>query len=118
MVTGTPGSRAPHLGVLAALVQLRPRQEGFCRDVFIEDSEDERRQGGEEEVEEDHLPVVDHGGAGEPAQELVPEQQVDIALPKESVAVNVGTCGQPVISCCWEPGTGPQADLELQAPHL
>lgn len=78
---------APYLGVLAALVQGRQCQECFRRDVLVEDSEDERRQGGEEEIEEYHLPVIDHGGAREAAEELVPEEQVDVALRAESVAV-------------------------------
>lgn len=82
-----PGrSRTPYLGVLAALVQLGQRQERLRRDVLVEDPEDERRQRGEEEIEEDHLPVIDHGGARETAEELVPEEQVDVALRADSVA--------------------------------
>lgn len=77
-------ARAPHLGVLATLIQLRQCQQGLHRDVLIEDSEDKRRQGGEEEIEEDHLPVINHGGAGEATEELVPEEQVDIALWEET----------------------------------
>lgn len=85
---GNPEShRVVALRVLATLVQLGQRQECLCRDVFIEDPEDQRRQGCEEEVEEYHLPVIDHGGAGETAEKLVPEEQVDVALQAESVAL-------------------------------
>ena len=80
-------ARPPYLGVLAALVQFRQRQECFHRDVFIKNSKDKRRQGSEEEVEEDQLPVVNHGGARETAEELVPEEQVDVALWAESMAL-------------------------------
>ena len=90
-----PPAWAPYLRVLATLVQLRQRQERFHRDVFIEDSEDKRRQGGEEEIEEDQLPVIDHGGARETAEELVPEEQVDVALQAENAALWVRTRGQP-----------------------
>lgn len=83
----SPPARAPYLRVLTTLVQLRQRQECFHRDVFIEDSEDKRRQGGEEEIEEDQLPVIDHGGARETTEELVPEEQVDVALQAEGAAL-------------------------------
>lgn len=82
-----PACLSPYLGVLATLVELGQCQQRFCRDIFIKDSEDDGWQGREEEVEEYHLPVIDHGGAREATEELVPEEQVDVALQAESVAL-------------------------------
>ena len=61
-------------------VELRNTQQHLCRDVLVHDPEHDGRQGGEEEVEENHQPVVDHGGAREATEELIPEQQVDVGL--------------------------------------
>jgi hypothetical protein len=72
---------------LATLVQFRQCQESFCRDIFIEDSEDDRRQRSEEEIEEYHLPVIDHGGARETTEELIPEKKVDVALQAKSMTL-------------------------------
>lgn len=61
-------------------VELRNTEQHLCRNVFVHDPEHDGRRGGEEEVEENHQPVVDHGGAGEATEELIPEQQVDVGL--------------------------------------
>lgn len=69
---------------LSSPVQLRDPQQHLCRQVFVHYPEHDGRRRGEEEVEEDHQPVVDHGGSREAAEELIPEQEVDIGLGEEA----------------------------------
>lgn len=73
-------STSTYLTLLPTLVQLGQCQQCFCRHIFIQDSKQERGHGRKEEIEEYHLPVVDHGGASEATEELIPEEQHDIAL--------------------------------------
>lgn len=49
--------------------------QSLCRHVFVQRAGDELREGGEHEVEEDQVPLIDHGRPGEPAVELIPEDQ-------------------------------------------
>ena len=66
--------------MLTDLVQLREGEQGRLGGVLVHDAMHDRGYWGEEEVEEYHEPVVDHGRAWEPAEELVPEQQSHIRL--------------------------------------
>lgn len=50
------------------------------RNLLVHDAEHDGWSGCEEEVEENHEPVVNHSRAREAAVELVPEQEVDISL--------------------------------------
>lgn len=68
---------------LSRPVQLRETQQCLRRNVFVHYPEHDGRGGGEEEVEENHQPVVYHGSAGEAAEELIPEQQVHVRLGAE-----------------------------------
>lgn len=61
-------------------IQFRNAQQHLCRNVFVHYPKHDGWGGGEEEVEENHQPVVNHSGAREAAEELIPEQQVHIGL--------------------------------------
>ena len=65
---------------LSGPVQLRNTQQHLSRKVLVHNSKHDGWSRGEEKVKKDHQPVVDHGGPGEAAEELIPEQQVHVGL--------------------------------------
>lgn len=69
---------------LSRPVQFRNAQQYLCRKVFVHYPKHDGRGRGEEEVEENHQPVVNHGSAREATEELIPEQQVHIGLRNTS----------------------------------
>ncbi len=69
-----------HLGGLSGLVELRHLHQSLCRQVLVQDAVDERRDRGEEQVEQDEDPGVGHDAPGETTEELIPEQQIHIHL--------------------------------------
>lgn len=69
-----------HLRCLCRLVKLRQLHQSVFRHVSVQHAVDERRDGGENEVEEDQNPRVGHHTPRETTEELIPEQQVHIGL--------------------------------------
>lgn len=69
---------------LPSPVQLRDTQQHLCREVFVQYPKHDGRRRGEKEVKKNHQPVVDHGSSREAAEELVPEQKVDVRLEEEA----------------------------------
>lgn len=65
---------------LSSPVQLGNTQQNLCRNVSVHYTKHDGWCRGEEEVEENHQPVVDHGGTREATEELIPEQQVHVGL--------------------------------------
>lgn len=62
-----------YLWVLSIHVELRQLLQGFCWHIFVQGASDELREGGEHQVEEDHIPLINHGWPREPTVELIPE---------------------------------------------
>lgn len=62
------------------MVKFRHSHQLLSRYVFVQDAVDERRNGGEEQVEEDQNPGVGHNAPRETTEELIPKQQVYIHL--------------------------------------
>lgn len=81
---------------LSSPVQLRDTQQHLCREVFVHYPKHDGWRRGEEEVEKNHQPVVDHGSCGEATEELVPEQEVDVGLEEEA------NIGQNIPSLMWK----------------
>lgn len=65
-------------------VQFRNPQQDLGRNIFVKDPKQNGRRRGEEEVEENHQPVVDHRSTSKSTEELVPEQKVHIGLEKNT----------------------------------
>lgn len=55
-------------------------EEHVRRNLTVHDAKHDGWTGCEDEVKENHEPVVNHGRAREAAEELVPEQEVDVSL--------------------------------------
>lgn len=55
-------------------------EEHVRRNLTVHDAKHDGWTGCEDEVKENHEPVVNHGCARESAEELVPEQEVDVSL--------------------------------------
>lgn len=81
---------------LSSPVQLRNTQQHLCREVFVHYPKHDGWHRGEEEVEKNHQPVVNHGSSGEATEELVPEQKVDVGLEEEA------NLGQNIPSTMWK----------------
>lgn len=69
-----------HPSMLAPFIEFRQVEEHVGRNLPVHDAKHDGWSGCEEEVEENHEPVVNHGCAREAAKELVPEQEVNISL--------------------------------------
>lgn len=80
---------------LSCPVQLRDTQQHLCREVFVHYPKHDGWRRGEEEVEKNQQPVVDHGSSREATEELVPEQEIDVGLEEEA------NLGQIVPSMTW-----------------
>lgn len=65
----------PYLWVLTIHVELRQLLQGFCWHIFVKGAGDELREGGEHQVEEDQIPLIDHCWPREPTVELIPEDE-------------------------------------------
>lgn len=77
--------------MLSSPVELRDTQQHLCREVFVHYPKHDGWRRGEEEVEKNHQPVVDHGSSREATEELVPEQEADVGLEEEA---NLGPEGE------------------------
>lgn len=88
---------------LSSPVELRDAQQHLCREVFVHYPKHDGWCRGEEEVEKNQQPVVDHGSSREATEELVPEQEADVGLGEEA------NLGQNIPSLRWKAG----ADLAL-----
>jgi len=78
-----------HLGSLRRLVELRQRHQSVSRNVSFQDAVDQRRDGGEDQVEEDEHPGVGHDAPRETTEELIPEQQIHIHLQHRQTGVRI-----------------------------
>lgn len=65
---------------MATPVQLWEAQQRLRGKVSVHHAKHDGRGGGEEEVEEDYQPDVNHGRPRETTVELVPEEEVHIGL--------------------------------------
>lgn len=64
-----------YLWVLSIHVELRQLLQGFCWHIFVQGAGDELRECGEHQVEEDQVPLINHGWPREPTVELIPEDE-------------------------------------------
>lgn len=81
-----------HLGGLYRPIEFRQLHQGVCRRVPVQDAVDERRNGGEDQVEEDEHPGVAHDAPGETTEELIPEQQIHVHLQTQTQRHTVIGC--------------------------
>lgn len=73
-----------YLWVLPIHVELRKLLKGICWHIFVKGASDELRECGEHQVEEDEIPLIDHGWPGEATVELIPEDESDKHLEGET----------------------------------
>ncbi len=64
-----------YLRVLSIHVELRQLLQGFCWHIFVQGAGDELRECREHQVEEDQVPLINHGWPREPTVELIPEDE-------------------------------------------